>query len=50
MADGAVGDEDTLLSGSVFVAADTVIGPVLLGIGGKQGTGLTGLLSIGFSF
>jgi len=50
VADGAVGDEDTLLSGSVFVAADTVIGPVLLGIGGKQGTGLTGLLSIGFSF
>jgi len=43
-------DENTLISGSVFVAADTPIGPVLFGIGGKEGSGLTGLLSVGLSF
>jgi len=44
-------DEDnTLISGSVFVAAETAVGPVLLGLGGKERSGLSGLLSIGLTF
>ena len=48
--DGALGTEDTLFFGSLFVAADTAAGPVLVGIGGKEGSGLVGLLSVGLTF
>ncbi len=38
------------LSGNVFMAADTPVGPLYLGIGGSQGEGLSALLSLGLSF
>ena len=49
-AEDTLGPDETLISGSVFVAAETAIGPVLLGLGGKERSGLTGLLSIGLTF
>lgn len=49
-AEDTLGSDETLISGSIFVAAETAIGPVLLGLGGKERTGLTGLLSIGLTF
>jgi len=47
---GAIGDEDPGFSGSVFVAVDTPAGPLLLGVGGKEGSGVVGLLSLGLTF
>ena len=42
--------EELLLSGSIFIAADTPVGPVYLGLGGAEGEGLTSLLSLGLTF
>ena len=49
-APGNVGDEDPSFSGSVFVAVDTPAGPLFLGAGAKEGTGVIGLLSLGLTF
>ena len=38
------------LSGSIFAAADTPVGPLYLGVGGTQGQGFSALLSLGLTF
>lgn len=38
------------ISGSLFAAADTPVGPLYLGVGGTQGQGFSALLSLGLTF
>lgn len=42
--------ENLLLSGTLFAAADTPLGPLYLGVGASQGEGVSGLLSLGLTF
>ena len=39
-----------LPAGSVFVAADTLLGPLFIGVGKAQGNPLTGYLFLGSDF
>lgn len=41
---------DFQVSGNVFAAADTPVGPFYLGIGASQGEGFSALLSLGLTF
>ena len=41
---------ELLFSGNVFVAADTPVGPVFLGLGASQGEDFSALLSLGLTF
>ncbi|MBX2823476.1 MAG: patatin-like phospholipase family protein [Gammaproteobacteria bacterium] len=45
-----INSDNAALSAHVFVAADTPLGPAILGVGGTRGQGLDALLSLGVTF
>jgi len=47
---GSPGDEDTAVTGNLFLAIDTPAGPLFIGAGAKEGSGVFGLLSLGLTF